>query len=282
MHIFTGEFFHYINECLFFVGMVLFFFCASEAAFLYGRRVAARRHSDYSAQASAFGGTLLGLLALLLGFAFSMAIGRFDTRKELLLEEINDIQTTYLRADLLPAKNAAKVKELFADYTQLRLDYYQNGVLAVDMHGNVSKTEAMQKLIWNEVVDAFDFVNRNPNEGYGAAQLTLVTGAINATFDDQTKRMVSRNDHIPEAILWLLIFVAAMAMSTSAYALGFKETRLFLPRLVLIFVVSSVLSIILDLDRPTRGLIQISQSDMATLHENIVKDIQSTQAAAKK
>lgn len=55
-------------------------------------------------------GAVLGLLGLLLGFTFAMAVGRYDTRRGLVLKEANAIGTTYLRASLLPDTHQDPVK----------------------------------------------------------------------------------------------------------------------------------------------------------------------------
>jgi len=265
------EFFHNINEFAFFIGMFLFLFSIAELAFLYGRYVSKRKASaeNLSSQASAVAGTLLGLLALLLGFAFAMAIGRFDARKASLLQEVNDIQTAYLRADLLPKESGNAIKVLFADYTLLRLNHYKSGTQAAEMKSNLDETIAIQQKIWNETVPVYNIPD------IAISKINMFTNSINTVFSDQTNRTITRNNHVPEAILWLLIFVATMALCTNAYALGLKNTVIFLPRIVLILAICSVLSIILDLDRPIRGLVQISQHDMLDLHHAIVKDIEN-------
>src|SRR5271168_1054010 len=72
-----------------------------------------------------FFGAALTLLGLIIGFTFSMAVGRFDQRKSLEEEEANAIGTEYVRADLLPAADAAKVRVLLRDYLEQRILYYQ-------------------------------------------------------------------------------------------------------------------------------------------------------------
>ena len=266
------EFFHYINEYVFFLGMFLFLFVIAELAFHYGRYTSKRkeRADDLSTQASTVAGTLLGLLALLLGFAFAMALGRFEHRKELLLKEINDIQTAYLRADLLPENSRDAIKSSFADYTLLRVNYYKQGTFASEMQSNIEETIALQQRMWNETVAVYNTPDAK------VSQTNLFTNALSSVFDDQTNRTVIRNDHVPEAILWLLIFVAVMAICTSTYALGLRNATIFLPRIVWILAISSVMTIIIDLDRPIRGIIQINQHDMLDLHHAIMKDVEAS------
>lgn len=223
MKIVHGEIFHYMNEVVFFVLVAGGLFFIMELAFRYGRHRARAAKEDFSPQAGSFGTTLLGLLALLLGFAFAMALGRFDTRKDLLLQERNDIHTAYLRTDMLPVECRTDVKRLLGDYTALRVDYYRPGTLAADMDAIVDETVAVQMKLWDATMTALE---QHPEE---QSKIMSFKAALNEVFADQTKRTIARGDHIPEAILWLLIFVAACALATTAYSLGLKNAYFFLP-----------------------------------------------------
>ena len=68
----------------------------------------------------------LTLLGLIIGFSFSMAVTRFDQRKTYEEAEANAIGTEYLRADLLPAADAARVRELLAKYIEQRVAFYKS------------------------------------------------------------------------------------------------------------------------------------------------------------
>jgi hypothetical protein len=66
----------------------------------------------------------LALLGLLIGFAFSMAISRYEDRKMYEEAEANAIGTEYVRADLLPAAAGAKVRSLMSNYLEQRILFY--------------------------------------------------------------------------------------------------------------------------------------------------------------
>src|SRR5579863_7559630 len=66
----------------------------------------------------------LTLLALIIGFSFSMAVSRYDQRKTLEEAEANAIGTEYLRADLLPPNDASRVRGLLKKYLDLRVAFY--------------------------------------------------------------------------------------------------------------------------------------------------------------
>ncbi len=268
------EVFHYLDEIAFFLCMAGILVLIAEIAFRYGRRRAKKEMTaDLGGQVSALGGTLLGLVALLLGFAFAMALGRFNTRQDLLRQEVNDIQAAYLRADTLGYFRGAEMKNHLAEYTRLRVEYYTPGTLAAQMQENIAQTDALQKKMWKNAVDLLNQANKKTDLSPG--QVSDFMGALTRVFTDENNRTAARGNHIPEAILWLLIFVSACAVGTVAYGVGLKGSRILLPIMVLIVAICAVLSIILDLDRPIRGIIRIGQRDMAALHEMIEKDVKA-------
>jgi hypothetical protein len=71
-------------------------------------------------------GATLTLLGLIIGFSFSLAVSRYDQRKNYEEEEANAIGTEYLRADLLPAPYMVKTKTLLARYLSQRILFYQS------------------------------------------------------------------------------------------------------------------------------------------------------------
>lgn len=101
----AGELLYGINEFVLFLLTVSVLYGGAEIGFQYGRRFAERSRPEIHSHVATVEGALLGLLALLLGFAFAMAMSRCDTRKQVLLEEVNDLGTTYLRAHLLPDRH---------------------------------------------------------------------------------------------------------------------------------------------------------------------------------
>ncbi|MGB7912672.1 MAG: hypothetical protein WCF59_10655, partial [Desulfobaccales bacterium] len=94
------ELFYDVNLWLILVASIGFFLLATEAGFLLGRRSQETIGDHSLAQIYTIQGATLGLLALLLGFTFSMAVSRYDARKQVVLEESNAIGTTFLRAQL--------------------------------------------------------------------------------------------------------------------------------------------------------------------------------------
>ena len=96
---------------------------AIELGFRLGRKVEARTSENIKSQIFTVEAGILGILALLLGFTMSMAVSRFEIRKQLVLEEADAIGTSSLRAQLLPAPAGAEISSLLCQYANLRLRY---------------------------------------------------------------------------------------------------------------------------------------------------------------
>lgn len=276
MHKPLPEVFHYLHEAVFFFILIALLLLVSECAFRYGRRRATNAREHLSGQVTTLGGTLLGLVALMLGFAFGMALGRFNTRQDLLRQEVNDLQTSYLFADLLPKDGAQKMKTRLHEYTGLRVEYYKPGTRADQMRDNIDRANALQNKMWTEAVRMLEQANTE-NAGAGADQIVNFMSTLTRVFADENDRTAARGNHIPEAILWLLIFVSACATGTLAYGIGLKSTRIFWPNVVLVMAICAVLTIIIDLDRPIRGIIIIDQGKMAALHQTIGENIKASE-----
>ena len=101
---------------IFLVSLVLFL-VASEIGRWLGIRTGARGGGDVST----LEGATLGLLALMIGFTFAMALSLFEGRREAVLSEANAIGTTALRARLLPAPHSSQILKLLSGYVQVRL-----------------------------------------------------------------------------------------------------------------------------------------------------------------
>ena len=109
---------------LIFVGLgVVILFGASDGGISSGRRIGYRTVEPFKSNLVVIQGGLLAVLSLLLGFTLSMAVNRFEARKQLVLGEANAIETDYLRTRLLPVPEGAEIAKLLREYVDLRLQY---------------------------------------------------------------------------------------------------------------------------------------------------------------
>src|SRR4051794_1653550 len=116
-----------------------------------GWRVATRR-SGPSTNINTLEGAMIGLLALIIGFTFSMALSRFEARRAAVLQEANAISTTALRARFLPDPHRAETLKLLRDYTQVHLDAFQIAYSSAELQTQVERSDAIQDALWQQAV----------------------------------------------------------------------------------------------------------------------------------
>jgi hypothetical protein len=200
-------------------------------------------------QSSAVEGAVFALFGLLLAFTFSGAVARYDAHRELVIEERNDIETAYLRLDLLPPQNQPPLRQLFRDYVESRLRLFDHAA------GEVSPaTEQLKRQIWRTSVASVAAPGANPD----AAKLLLP--ALNAMFDITATRQNAFNMH-PPAVISLLLFVLS---GGSAFLAGYgmtASTRSWLYTISFAFTVTLTIYATLEIEYPSKGLIRLTNTD---------------------
>jgi hypothetical protein len=205
-------------------------------------------------------GAVLGLLAFMLAFTFSIAAGRFDARKGLLLDEVNAIGTAWLRAGLLPEPHRTDAQRLFREYVDLRVELlaHPERVEAV-----LAQSDSIQGRLWSHAV-ALAQVDRS-SEIYA-----LFTESLNTVFDLQTSRVtVALQYRIPSPIwmmLWLLTVVSMLAVG---YQFGVSGRRTVASAAVLALAFASVILLVADLDRGAAGRIRVNQAPLLALQQKL-------------
>jgi hypothetical protein len=227
----------------------------------------AREPDEKDQPVGAMVASILGLLALVLGFTFSLAASRFEARRQTVLEEANAIGTTYLRARLLPEPQRSEVARLLREYVDVRIKGVQEGHLDEAL----SRSEELHELLWKQTSGVAD---ENPS--------SIITGvfiqSLNNLIDLHAERvMVGLRSRIP-LVIWVGLFALAMlGMAAVGYQSGLCATRRSpaMPGLVLAFAV--VLALIADLDRSQEGLLRVSQQALVDVEKTMQQSIgQST------
>ena len=200
-------------------------------------------------------GAALTLLGLLIGFSFSTAMTRYDQRKNLEEAEANAIGTEYLRADLLPAADAAGLKVLLKAYVEQRIIFYT--VRDDDALGEVNaRTSRLQTELWNAV--------RIPAAATPTPIVSLAVAGMNEVLNAQGYTQAAWWNRIP-AGAWLLLFsISAFASLLIGYGAraALRERILFM---ILPGVVSISLFLIADIDSPRGGLIRVVPQNLIAL-----------------
>ena len=243
-------------------GLVLFalLVLAHEVGFRVARRRGARANEGERSETSTLQGGMLGLLGLLLAFTFAMASQRFDVRKQLVLDEANAIGTAYLRATAVPG--GEEVGELLRRYVDVRLE----GAASrnpEDFRRAVGESERLHDAMWSRVA-ALARANPDPLR-------TLLLVAVNEVIDLHEKRLTAMRNHVPTIILVLLLVVSVLTMASLGHAAGASGGRggMLSTALTFAMLVTVVIMVVVDLDRPERGLIRVSQQSLQTLRDGL-------------
>ena len=236
---------------LIFVVSIVAIFAATELGRQLGL-LASRRQRE---SISTIEGAILGLLALLIAFTFSMALSLYEVRRDALLNEANAIGTTALRARLLPAPNNAECLKLLREYVQTRLDIARSTGSLREVTAAVARSNAIQEALWQQVKAVAAKDNAMVPTG-------LFIQSLNEMIDDQEKRLTAFANRVPNIILVALYGVAIFSGAISGYASGLEVQRAQLPIYAMAVLIAAMILLIQDLDRPSAGFIGVSQQPM--------------------
>jgi len=195
----------------------------------------------------------LTLLALIIGFSFSMATNRYDQRKNFEEGEANAIGTEILRADLLPQANAANVRKLLGLYLDQRIQFYTNEDDIRREQIN-QRTSQLQADLWAAV--------RGPAAEQPTPIAALVLAGMNDVINSQGYTQAAFWNRIPTAA-WVLMAAIALCSNVLFGYRSRKGVRKL--SMVLPFVISIALLLIADIDAPRHGLIRISPQNLDSL-----------------
>lgn len=247
------------------IGLILFGGMALAAFLGWSMRQLRRKRRDENEAGEEEGhesyliSAILGLLALLTGFTFSLALDRFDTRRESVLVEANAIGTTYLRAQLLEEPHRTRMSNLLKEYVDVRL------VLADAQAGEqaalLRRNDQLITDLWTATVAAFPTMR-----GYDFSSSFLET--MNLVIDEDAVRKTARRAHVPPAVFFLLFVYQFMSAGAIGYVLP-AGMRGKVSAAVVFVLFGFALMLILDLDRPTGGRIRESQEPMMELQKSL-------------
>ena len=226
-----------------------------------GRRIGLRRMAQDSegarAGVGAVEGAVFGLLGLLIAFTFSGAASRFDTRRQLIVEETNDIGTAYLRLDLLPVDQQPALREKFRQYVDTRLAVYAKLPDLAAAKEELAKGNRLQGEIWRQAVSA------SRTQGASPAASMLLLPALNAMIDITTTRTMAAQMHPPAIIIAMLFGLALAGALLAGYAMAAAKSRSWLHMIGFALVTAFVIYVILDMEYPRVGLIRVDAFDQA-------------------
>ena len=204
-------------------------------------------------------GAALTLLGLIIGFSFSMAVSRYDQRKNLEEEEANAIGTEYLRAGLLPPADAAKVRALLRSYLDQRILFYSTGnTRQLEQIGTA--TGELQNELWAAV--------QAPAPAQPTPLTALVVSGMNDVLNSQGYTQAAWWNRIPVAAWGLMAAIAICCTLLIGYDARVAQRR-GARALVMPLIVAISFLMIADLDSGHRGIIRVRAQNLESLARSL-------------
>jgi hypothetical protein len=199
-------------------------------------------------------GALLGVVGLILAFGLTLAVGRYQDRRAATVAEANAIGTTYLRAQLIAEPARTPSLDPLRQYTSLALRVSEEVPGSAGMRRTTAAEDVLQRRLW-----------RLGGQALTAAPVAsaprLYVDSLNATIDQQAARLSSLNNRVPGAVLGLEVLGAAVALGLLALHISILGRGL-VPMLSAAVLMTLLLLVTFDLDRPTRGLIKVPSTPL--------------------
>ncbi len=238
-----------------------------ECGFRIGRSMQAAGKAPPAQNIRAVQTSLLGVLGLLLGFTFSLSLQRFDSRSAAVVDEANAIGTAYLRTQLLSPNLQNEARRRLGHYvdqivllgSSKPVNWQKRAALLADANGDLDA-------LW---VLARKAVSENPSPVTSGLFVQALNDAIDAT--GRTEAVFAR--HVPHLVLYLLFSTILMGGLILGYASGIGGHRTSFAAYILVVLIMVLVFIILDLDRPTQGVIQVDRASLLELQTTMNRPI---------
>jgi hypothetical protein len=201
-------------------------------------------------------GAIFALLGLLIAFTFSNGIARFEVRRELIVEEANDIGTAFLRIELLPPEAQPEMRNLFRSYLDSRLAVYRHIPDLKAAKTELDRGNQLQQQIWSHAVTHC--------KGQPTPCMMLLLPALNAMIDITTTRTMLSQFHPPMIIFLLLIGFSLAAALLAGYGMA-GGSRSWIHIIGFSLAMAMTVYVILDVEYPRIGFIRIDQTDQVLI-----------------
>jgi hypothetical protein len=225
-----------------------------------GRRL--REHADALREpVGVLQAALLGLVALILAFGLTLAVGRYDARRAAVVQTANAIGTTYLRAQTLREPMRTRSLDLLERYTDSIIRVSESVPGSADAREAIADGERLQRSLRSLAGEA---LAGSPTDS--APRLYVET--LNETIDMQTVQVSALNNRVPNAVLAIEVIGASVALGLLALYLAILA-RGVISVVLAAALVSVLLLITFDLDRPVRGLVTVPDTPLVNLRASM-------------
>jgi len=220
-----------------------------------------RRTADLHEPVGVVQTALLGFVGLILAFGLALAVGRYETRRASVVEEANAIGTTYLRAQTLAEPMRRRSLELLTAYTDTSIRLADAVPSSSAAKEALADGQRLQRELWA-------LAGRSLAGAPTDSAPRLYVETLNHMIDQQTVRKAALNNRVPPAVLWFELASAMLALALLAFYLALLERSVWTV-LLAAALVSCLLLITFDLDRPRRGLITVPATPLTDLRASM-------------
>jgi hypothetical protein len=256
-----AELFYQQSAALIAISLLAAMLLGAELGYRLGRRGHQTHNELTRTQIISIQAATLGLLALLLGFTFSMALSRFEYRKQMVVQESNAIGTAALRSQFLQASRHEEVNKLFRRYVEIRLESVLHTVQGSSDREQLDlEIRTIHRHLWRVASEAAEAEPQS-------IPLGMFAHALNEVIDIKSKRDIAVANHVPESVLVFLFAFAGLAAVVLGYGNGLTGRRIMSLTAAYCVVVGLAIMLIIDLDHPQQGLARTSQQSMIELQE---------------
>lgn len=247
---------------------------AVEAGLRLGRRTGNRLDDQQQEQIGTVQASIIGMLALMLGFTFSMALGRYDSRSDAVVDEANAIGTTWLRTALLAEPARSESRALLREYVAVRVEAGNHAMSDVDERARLlARAETLQASLWDTVI-------RQARQDPGPVTTGLYLQSLNETIDSYGRRVSGLERHVPDSVLLLLYGALIVTGGVIGFRAGTGGHRPPGVTYVMITLIVLIMFLVMDMDRPQRGLIRVDQTPLHALAEQVARALPEASPAA--
>ena len=235
-----------------------------------GYRVGLKRRESWKDADSGGGAVVLtsmfALMGLVIAFTYHSGVSRFDARKDAVAIEANALGTAFLRADLVAEPGRTELKKALLDYARTRIVPTGSTRTNADRQATLNRTFKAQAKIWPATKHVVDQGTPGPIE-------SSLVAAINDVFDAHTIRLVALFDTVPKIVIWMLVLISAASLTVAGYNAGIQGRMSRWRMTAFVLVLSGLMLVILDFDRPNDGFIVISQHSIKSVITHMEADL---------
>jgi hypothetical protein len=236
------------------IGVAIVVALSGEVGYRIGKAIEAQEDRRFDVvQNAAF-----AITGLLLAFSFSLALARYDARRETTLREANSIGTTILRTALLDRQTASAMRADLKPYVEARIAFARAGIDAERRASADARSTELQRHMWNLAMTAAE---RDPR----STMTPLFIETLNDTIDASSAQAAILEAHIPEPVSLVVIVIVMISAGLLGFGYASSRNRALAPSALFAIMLALVYGTIVDLDRPQRGLIRISLGQLEQL-----------------